>query len=557
MGDSVDSIRTAYATPGPALELGAAVVDGAAHPDVPVRLPLAMLNRHGLVAGATGTGKTKTLQLMAEQLSDAGVPVFLADIKGDVSGLGAAGSASERITTRAADTGTDWQPRGFPCEFLSLGGRGAGIPVRATVTAFGPLLLSKVLGLNDTQESSLGLVFHYADRAGLPLLDLKDLRAVVSYLVSAEGKDDLKGLGGLSSATAGVILRELIGLESAGGDAFFGEPEFDTADLLRTTPEGRGVLSVMGLAAVQENPRLFSTFLMWLLADLFQDLPEVGDLDQPKLVFFFDEAHLLFADASRDFLDAITRTVRLIRSKGVGIVFVTQAPTDVPAAVLAQLGNRVQHALRAFTPDDAKALRATVGTFPTSTPVRPDGAAAGARDRRGGRHGAVRARHADADRLDPAAAAGLADGAARPGRAAGRRRTAPSCSRSTAPRSTGTRRTSGCWRGWRRSRNRSGSRLSRGATSRSRGATSPSRGATSPRGRGCWRACSARACSAASPDRPPARPAGRSAARCSGRRRAGGAHRADGAPPGAGDPDPAEDGTGRKHRRSRPETATA
>jgi DNA helicase HerA-like ATPase len=329
-------------------------------------MPLSMLNRHGLVAGATGTGKTKTLQLIAEQLSSAGVPVFLADIKGDVSGMAAPGETSDRITQRAADTGTDWQPEGFPAEFLALGGLGTGVPVRATMTSFGPVLLSKVLGLNETQESSLGLVFHFADKAGLPLLDLKDLRAVISHLTSDEGKADLKELGGLSTATAGVILRELIGLEDQGGDVFFGEPEFDTADLMRVAPDGRGLLSIMGLTAVQDKPKLFSTFLMWLLADLFHDLPEVGDVEKPKLVFFFDEAHLLFDDASEAFLDAIARTVRLIRSKGVGVFFVTQTPKDVPSEVLAQLGNRVQHALRAFTPDDAKALKATVSTFPKS-----------------------------------------------------------------------------------------------------------------------------------------------------------------------------------------------
>jgi DNA helicase HerA-like ATPase len=356
----------AYAFEGPVLELGSVVVEGVATPDARVRLPLSMLNRHGLVAGATGTGKTKTLQLMAEQMSAAGVPVFLTDVKGDVSGVAAPGLDSERVRARAADTGTEWAPTGFPVELLSLGGLGEGVPVRATITSFGPVLLSKVLGLNDTQESSLRLVFSFADRVGLPLLDLKDLRAVIAHLTSAEGKDELAELGGLSRATAGVILRELIGLEDDGGDVFFGEPEFDTADLLRTTADGRGVLSVMGLAAVQDRPALFSTFLMWLLADLFADLPEVGDVDRPRLVFFLDEAHLLFDDASEAFLDAIARTVRLIRSKGVGVFFVTQTPQDVPSEVLAQLGHRVQHALRAFTPDDARALKATVSTFPRS-----------------------------------------------------------------------------------------------------------------------------------------------------------------------------------------------
>ena len=366
MATTAQELAQAYAVEGPALELGAVVLDGQATPEARVRMPLSMLNRHGLVAGATGTGKTKTLQLMAEQMSAAGIPVFLADVKGDVAGLGAPGVDGERVRSRAAETGTAWTPTAFPVELLALGGLGEGVPVRATITSFGPVLLSKVLGLNDTQESSLGLVFHFADTAGLPLLDLKDLRAVITHLTSAEGKQELAALGGLSKATAGVVLRELIALEQAGGDVFFGEPEFDTADLLRTTPDGRGVLSVMGLAAVQDRPALFSTFLMWLLADLFGDLPEVGDVDQPKLVFFLDEAHLLFDDASEAFLDAIARTVRLIRSKGVGVFFVTQTPKDVPSEVLAQLGNRVQHALRAFTPDDAKALKATVSTFPRS-----------------------------------------------------------------------------------------------------------------------------------------------------------------------------------------------
>ena len=372
MAADVDKLAKAYAFTSPSLDLGALVVDNTAHPDVPIKMPLSMLNRHGLVAGATGTGKTKTLQLIAEQLSDAGVPVFLADIKGDVSGMAAPGVESDRIKTRAADTATDWVSRGFPVEFLNLGGQGGiGVPVRATMTSFGPILLSKVLGLNETQESSLQLVFHFADKQGLALLDLKDLRAVISHLTSDEGKADLKELGGLSAATAGVILRELIGLEDNGGDIFFGEPEFDTHDLLRTTSDGKGILTIMELQGLQASPQLFSTFLMWLLADLFHDLPEMGDVEKPKLVFFFDEAHLLFDGASKAFLDAIAQTVRLIRSKGVGVFFVTQTPKDVPADVLAQLGNRVQHALRAFTPDDAKALKATVSTFPTSD-VYPD-----------------------------------------------------------------------------------------------------------------------------------------------------------------------------------------
>ncbi|WP_068398197.1 helicase HerA-like domain-containing protein [Kribbia dieselivorans] len=359
-----NEIRAGYTFTGPTLNLGAAVVDDVALPDIQVGVPLSVLNRHGLVAGATGTGKTKTLQLMAEQLSAHGVPVFLADLKGDLSGLASPGEGSERLLARTASIGQQWQGTSFPTEFLSLGGVGTGTPVRTTITSFGPTLLSKVLGLNDTQESSLGLIFHYADKAGLAILDLKDLRAVIQHLTSDEGKAELTDLGGLSKQTAGVILRELIAFEDQGADVFFGEPEFDTQDLLRTAADGRGLVTCLELPGVQDRPALFSTFLMWLLADLFHDLPEVGDVDKPKLVFFFDEAHLLFDDASRDFLDAIEQTVRLIRSKGVGIFFVTQSPKDVPAGVLAQLGNRVQHALRAFTPEDSKALKAAVSTYP-------------------------------------------------------------------------------------------------------------------------------------------------------------------------------------------------
>ncbi|CAM5436023.1 ATPase [Streptomyces griseorubiginosus] len=359
-------IASGYAFGGPALELGALLWDGVCLPDAQVRIPLPMLNRHGLVAGATGTGKTKTLQLVAEQLSAQGVPVFLADIKGDVSGISAPGGRNEKVQARAAEVHQEWVATGFPAEFYALGGIGHGIPVRATVTSFGPVLLAKVLQLNQTQEQSLGLIFHYADQKGLELVDLKDLRAVVAFLTSDEGKAELKNIGGLSTATAGVILRSLTAFEAQGMADFFGEPEFDTAELLRTASDGRGMVSVLELAAVQDRPQLFSTFLMWLLADLFHDLPEVGDADKPKLVFFFDEAHLLFHGASKAFLDSITQTVRLIRSKGVGVFFVTQTPKDVPADVLAQLGNRVQHALRAFTPDDQKALKATVKTFPDS-----------------------------------------------------------------------------------------------------------------------------------------------------------------------------------------------
>jgi DNA helicase HerA-like ATPase len=364
--DFAKAIAAAYTADGPTVDLGRGVHEGKLAPEAVVQIPLKMMNRHGLVAGATGTGKTVTLQTLAEQLSAAGVSVFAADVKGDVSGLGVPGEAGGPAEKRMTELGLPFAPAGFPVEYLALGGLGPGVPVRATVSDFGPQLLAKILKANQTQEESLALVFHYADQKGLPLLDLSDLRALLTYLSSDAGKAELEGIGGLASATVGVLLRALVGLEDGGGTEFFGEPQLDVADLLRSAPDGRGVISVLELPAVQDKPRLFSTALMWLLAELFEHLPEAGDLDKPKLVFFFDEAHLLFADATDAFLESVTQTVRLIRSKGVGIFFVTQVPDDVPAPVLGQLGNRVQHALRAFTPDDAKALHAAASTYPKS-----------------------------------------------------------------------------------------------------------------------------------------------------------------------------------------------
>ena len=366
MPDFAQTIADAYAVSGAALELGKGVLEDAVEPKAGVQVPLATMNRHGLIAGATGTGKTKSLQGIAEQLSAAGIPVFAADIKGDVSGLTAPGATDGPAPKRAAELGEPFEPKSFPVEFLSLGGIGPGIPVRATVSDFGPELLAKVLDANETQAQSLSLVFRYADDKQLPLLDLSDLRALLTFLSSKEGKVELEGLGGVSSQTVGVVLRSLTQLEDGGGKELFGEPQFDVNDLLRTAPDGRGVISCLELPAVQDKPKLFSTALMWLLAELFETLPEVGDVPKPKLVFFFDEAHLLFDGATKAFLESVTQTVRLIRSKGVGVFFVTQTPKDVPADVLAQLGNRVQHALRAFTPDDAKQLKQTVSTFPKS-----------------------------------------------------------------------------------------------------------------------------------------------------------------------------------------------
>ncbi|OBA88642.1 ATPase [Mycobacteriaceae bacterium 1482268.1] len=360
-------IAAGYAAQGQALELGSVVVDGTVDSAARVRIPLATVNRHGLVAGATGTGKTKSLQVLAEQLSAAGVPVLMADVKGDLSGLSRPGEANDKTQQRATDTGDDWTPTAFPVEFLSLGTSGVGVPVRATISSFGPILLSKVLGLNATQESTLGLIFHWADQKGLSLLDVKDLRAVIQFLTSDEGKPELKALGAVSSTTAGVILRALVNLEAEGADTFFGEPELEPKDLLRVDAQGRGIISLLELGDQAARPVMFSTFLMWVLADLFTTLPEVGDIEKPKLVFFFDEAHLLFTDASKAFLEQVEQTVKLIRSKGVGVFFCTQLPTDVPNEVLSQLGARIQHALRAFTPDDQKALTKTVRTYPKTT----------------------------------------------------------------------------------------------------------------------------------------------------------------------------------------------
>ncbi len=358
----IDAARAAFPAANAQLTLGAVLHDGQCHAEPLVSIPIAMMNRHGLIAGATGTGKTRTLQLVAEQLSAAGVPVFVADIKGDLSGLGAPGTSNDRITTRAAETGYSWNPTAFPVEFLSLSGK-KGAQLRATVSSFGPILLSKVLGLNATQTSVLSLVFKYCDDKGLLLLDFSDLRAVLQYL-TGDGAGELKDYGGMSKATVGVLLREMVELEQQGAEEFFGEPEFDIDDLMQVERDGRGLISVLELSDVQDKPALFSTFMLWMLATIYNELPEVGDLDKPKLAFFFDEAHLLFDNASKDLLEQIQQVVRLIRSKGVGVYFITQSPKDIPEEVLGQLGHRIQHALRAFTPDDDKALRAAARTFP-------------------------------------------------------------------------------------------------------------------------------------------------------------------------------------------------
>ena len=343
----------------------------------PEYLALALANRHGLVTGATGTGKTVTLQVLAEGFSRAGVPVFAADIKGDLSGISQMGEAKDALVERAAGMGFKYEVDQSPTVFWDLFGQ-QGHPIRATVTEMGPLLLARLLDLNDVQEGVLNVAFKIADDEGLPLLDFKDLRIILDTIAPLEGKAKAEGTGNpaidkikqmtsqygnVTKQSVGSIQRQLLVLENQGGKKFFGEPALDLKDFMKTERGGRGYVNILAADKLMENPRLYSTFLLWLLSELFEELPEIGDPEKPKLVFFFDEAHLLFTDASKALLDKIEQVVRLVRSKGVGVYFVTQNPLDVPDKVLAQLGNRVQHALRAFTPRDQKAVQTAAGTF--------------------------------------------------------------------------------------------------------------------------------------------------------------------------------------------------
>src|SRR3954447_11309422 len=327
----------------------------------PEVLTLALANRHGLVTGATGTGKTVTLQVLAEGLSRAGVSVFAADVKGDLSGVSEVGEAKEAFVARAKSLGFDYEPDQFPVVFWDLFGE-QGHPIRATISEMGPLLLSRLMDLNDVQEGVINIAFRVADEQGLVILDLKDLRAVLGF-ISDHAAELTAQYGNVSKATIGTIQRQLLVLENQGGSKLFGEPALALKDFIRTDREGRGFINILAADKLMESPRLYATFLLWLLSELFEELPEVGDPPKPKLCFFFDEAHLLFNDAPKALLDKIEQVVRLIRSKGVGVYFVTQNPLDVPDKVLAQLGNRVQHALRAFTPRDQKAVRAAAETF--------------------------------------------------------------------------------------------------------------------------------------------------------------------------------------------------
>ncbi|MFN8437300.1 MAG: helicase HerA-like domain-containing protein [Cytophagales bacterium] len=363
--DFISSINKSYNTENPHIYLGAGLLNGEIVPEAKVNLPLKMMNRHGLIAGATGSGKTRTLQVIAEQLSEAGVSVFLSDIKGDLSGLAKEGTSNAKLEERASALGSKFTPKAFPVELYSLSGK-KGAQMRATVLEFGPVLLSKILDLNETQSGVLSILFKYADDQGLPLVDLQDLKKVLQYLTDEEGAAEIKdNYGTISTATSGTILRKIVALEQQGVGQIFGEPSFDYKDLLQKV-DGQGVISILNVSDVQDKPSLFSTFMLSLLAELYLNLPEAGDLDRPKLVFFLDEAHLLFKDAPKAFMDQIEQVVRLIRSKGVGVFFCTQMAQDVPDTVLAQLGNRFQHVLRAFTPNDAKALKETVNTYPKS-----------------------------------------------------------------------------------------------------------------------------------------------------------------------------------------------
>lgn len=345
--------------------LGGAMLDGAAVPGLQVKVPLKTLNRHGLIAGATGTGKTKTLQGFAEKLSDNGVSVLMMDIKGDLSGLAAPGTSNPKIEERQQIIGAPWQPTGYPVELLSIS-KEPGTRMRATISEFGPVLLSKMLELNDTQQGMVSLVFKFCDDKQLPLLDIKDFRSVLQY-ISGDGKAEVQQQYGLvSSSTIGTIMRKLLELEQQGADDFFGERSFDVEDLVRLDANGRGTVNILRLVDVQTKPKLFSTFMLALLAEIYEKFPERGDSDQPELILFIDEAHLIFKEASDALLDQIETIIKLIRSKGVGIFFCTQNPGDVPDAVLSQLGLKVQHALRAFTAKDRKEIKQVAENYPLS-----------------------------------------------------------------------------------------------------------------------------------------------------------------------------------------------
>ena len=360
-----------YLCKGDSIILGSAMLDGTTVTGAQVSIALKTMNRHGLIAGATGTGKTKSLQVISEQLSEKGVPVLLMDVKGDLSGIAMPGEEKPFITERHAKIGLPFSPKGFPVELMTLSQQD-GIRLRATVSEFGPVLLSRILDLNDTQGGVLAIIFKYCDDNQMALLDLKDMKKVIQY-ITEEGKEEIEqDYGKISTATTGIILRKIVELEQQGADIFFGELSFDIHDLLRRDRNGNGYISIIRLTDIQDKPKLFSTFMLSLLAEVYSQMPEKGDADKPELVIFIDEAHLIFEQASKALLDQIETIVKLIRSKGVGIYFVTQDPMDVPGEVLAQLGLKVQHALRAFTAADRKEIKLTAENFPLSDFYKTD-----------------------------------------------------------------------------------------------------------------------------------------------------------------------------------------
>ncbi|QBZ97585.1 helicase HerA-like domain-containing protein [Flavobacterium sangjuense] len=364
-------INEGYTSKGESITLGGAILNGEAVADTLVKVPLKTLNRHGLIAGATGTGKTKTIQVLSEQLSSFGIPVLMMDIKGDFSGIAQEGEEKPFITERHAKISIPYATASFPVELMSLSQQN-GVRLRATVSEFGPVLFSRILDLNDTQTGVVSVIFKYCDDQKMPLLDLKDIKKVLNY-ITEEGKEEIEeNYGKISTATTGIILRKIIELEQQGGDIFFGEKSFEIDDLMRIDENGKGYVNIIRLTDIQDKPKLFSTFMLSLLAEIYQQMPEKGDAEQPELVIFIDEAHLIFNEASDALLDQIETIIKLIRSKGIGVYFVTQNPMDVPASVLAQLGLKIQHALRAFTANDRQAIKQTADNYPSSIYYKTD-----------------------------------------------------------------------------------------------------------------------------------------------------------------------------------------
>ena len=363
--DFKTTISEGYSSKGESIILGGAILNGEAIADAFVKIPLKTLNRHGLIAGATGTGKTKTIQVLSEQLSSKGIPVLMMDIKGDFSGIAMPGEEKSFITERHQKINIPFSPSSYPVELLSLSDQ-SGVRLRATISEFGPVLFSRILDLNDTQAGVVSVIFKYCDDNQMPLLDLKDIKKIINY-ITEEGKEEIaNAYGKISTATTGTILRKIIELEQQGADLFFGEKSFEIDDLMRIDEIGKGYINIIRLNDIQDKPKLFSTFMLSLLAEIYQQMPEKGDSEQPELILFIDEAHLIFNEASKALLDQIETIVKLIRSKGIGIYFITQNPMDIPSGVLAQLGLKIQHALRAFTANDRKSIKQTADNYPSS-----------------------------------------------------------------------------------------------------------------------------------------------------------------------------------------------